>query len=104
MLNLSYGEHLIKNSFLICKYYVFNTYIHLDRLEIFEEFRGQGFGTRFMKEFLKQVNKSVCLTILEARPLNFYLKLGFEIDCINAEKDGKIIDADLTYIKRKKEK
>lgn len=99
MLNLSIGRQEIKNSYVACTYYVFKEYIHIDRLEITEEFRGQGYGTMFMKWFLADADRPVVLEVLYPRPIPFYTRLGFEVEAGVTDDRGVLMECTMRYEK-----
>lgn len=104
MLNLSIGKQEIKNSYVSCTYVVFKEYIYIDRLEITAEFRGQGYGTTFMKWFLADADRPVVLEVLYPRPIPFYTRLGFEVEAGITDVDGVLMECTMRYEKEGKRK
>lgn len=90
---------LIETENVTCSYEETPTGTWISNLKVKEGQTGKGIGTKFMKELLPKLRKPVCLTILYPRPLNFYLRLGFEIDFVTAidPETNQICDADLSY-------
>lgn len=95
--DMSLGFHRFKNSFIECKYIVYETYIHIDKLEVGEEFRSKGLGSLFMEAFIAAAKKNITLTILYHKPLPFYERLGFIIEAAYVVDDDVVYEADLLY-------
>ena len=71
----------ITNSFVECQYQIFENYIYIDLLEITPEFRGKGFGTAFMCEFIEKhrhLNLPIRILVLDPNVRGFWEKLGFK--------------------------
>lgn len=98
MFDMSYGIHRIKNSQIEMIYFCFDTYILVDKLEVVEEFRNKGIGSKFMQSFLNQVDKDVVLKVLYHQPIPFYERLGFVIEAVyDVLDDGRVSYCDMCY-------
>lgn len=73
-------KNTIKNSFIEVIYFDFDNEIYLDKIEIAEEFRGQGYGTEFMKDFMKKAKKPIRLVLNNNARAGFYTRLGFKLN------------------------
>lgn len=99
-MDFSFGVHYVKNSWISVRYVVGECFVTLDSIEVIPEVRGCGIGTRFMRQFIEESPYSITLVILYSRPLNFYYRLGFKIESVDAfDDEGDISSATLIYEK-----
>lgn len=100
MMDFSFGVHHFKNSWISGRYVVGECYVTLDSIEVIPEVRGCGIGTRFMRQFIEESPFSILVTLLYHRPFNFYDRLGFKVESVDAfDDEGNISSAILIYKK-----
>lgn len=69
-------KQVIKSGLFEIWYHEFKDYIYLDKIEVAEEYRGQGHGTQILKNFIQLKNKRITI-IVEHYLILFYERIGF---------------------------
>lgn len=67
-------------------YWDFGDFLFIEHIATKKEFRGQGLGTKFLENFIKQSNKNIILEVeiptdeISTKRIKFYERLGFVLN------------------------
>ena len=67
-------------------YWDFGEFLYIEHLATLKEYRGQGFGTIFLENFIKNSNKNILLEVelptdeISTKRIKFYERLGFVLN------------------------
>lgn len=67
-------------------YWEFDEFIFGEHFAVIKELRNKGYGTRFLKEILQTINKTLLIevecptNIISKRRINFYKRIGFQLN------------------------
>lgn len=87
--NKAVSLNFIKNDNAITGYFIYwdlGEFLFIEHIATLKEFRGQGLGTKFLKNFIKQSNKNILLEVelptdkVSIMRISFYEHLGFVLN------------------------